>query len=163
MPTPAGYCPRCGQPATLQPYEDQTLPTCTACPWIGWIDPKLVAVALLWNEAKEILLIRRGIEPHLGEWALPGGFVGPHEHPFEAAEREAEEELNCTVILFDLPRIRQAPLTPDRGVIIIGNPGEISKGTPSPTEEALEVRFFPLSALPEIAFPTHADLIKTLE
>lgn len=42
--------------------------------------------------AFEVLLIRRGIAPHKGRWALPGGFVRPAEGLEAAARRELAEE-----------------------------------------------------------------------
>jgi 8-oxo-dGTP diphosphatase len=40
------------------------------------------------------LLIRRGVQPHAGKLALPGGFTGPDEDIEAAAYRELQEEVN---------------------------------------------------------------------
>lgn len=48
----------------------------------------------LSNRELQVLLIKRGGYPYLGQWALPGGFVNPKEDVDHAAVRELKEETN---------------------------------------------------------------------
>ncbi|MDF2925814.1 MAG: ADP-ribose pyrophosphatase [Paenibacillaceae bacterium] len=46
------------------------------------------------EKALQLLLIKRGEHPCLGQWALPGGFVSVRESIEEAAQRELKSEAN---------------------------------------------------------------------
>ncbi|MFJ6127487.1 NUDIX hydrolase [Streptomyces griseoviridis] len=51
-----------------------------------------LAVLTVRDGDLRVLLVERGQEPYAGRWALPGGFVEPHESAETAARRELAEE-----------------------------------------------------------------------
>ena len=64
---------------------------CTNCGYVHYENPKIVCgVIACWQD--KILLCKRGIEPQLGKWTIPAGFMELNETLQQAAEREAYEE-----------------------------------------------------------------------
>lgn len=60
-----------------------------------WPRPAFTADTVVFagpEAARKVLLVKRGAEPYLGSWALPGGFVDEGERPLDAARRELAEE-----------------------------------------------------------------------
>ena len=54
-----------------------------------------VGAVLFWNGS--LLLVKRGQEPDIGRWSLPGGRLEPRERWQDAVEREVEEETGLKV------------------------------------------------------------------
>jgi 8-oxo-dGTP diphosphatase len=59
--------------------------------------PVIAVGAVIWNENREIVLIRRGKPPRKGDWSIPGGHVEWGETLREAILREAFEETGLNV------------------------------------------------------------------
>ncbi|MBI4460331.1 MAG: NUDIX hydrolase [Acidobacteria bacterium] len=57
----------------------------------------LVGVGGVVIEGDKVLLVRRGCEPLLGEWSLPGGLVEIGEELTEALRREILEETGLVI------------------------------------------------------------------
>ncbi|ULL13878.1 NUDIX domain-containing protein [Paenibacillus sp. H1-7] len=53
------------------------------------------------EKSLQLLMIRRGEHPFLGQWALPGGFVSIHESIDDAAHRELKSETNIDNIYME--------------------------------------------------------------
>jgi 8-oxo-dGTP diphosphatase len=66
-----------------------------------------------------VLLIERGHDPYAGRWALPGGYVDPHETFAQAAVRELFEETAVrSPERFEQVGIYDKPLRDPRGRVV---------------------------------------------
>jgi ADP-ribose pyrophosphatase YjhB (NUDIX family) len=149
------FCSRCG--ASLRfgtvPGEDRERLACSACGHVAYVNPRLVVTTLPITEAGEIVLIRRGIEPGLGSWAQPGGFLEVDETVNQAAIRETWEE---TGLLVQPGEIVGLYTRLEASVVTITFEARIVGGTAAPTPEATEVVAFAPEDIPwsGIAFKT---------
>lgn len=108
------YCNQCGAPVTLRIPDGDSLPryVCDRCATIHYLNPKLVVGCIVECKGK-VLLCRRAIEPRLGLWTLPAGFMENGETSAQGAARETLEEA-CAHIeigklfsLINIPHIAQ--------------------------------------------------------
>jgi len=154
MISPMKYCPQCSQPIRhgIPLGDDRTRHICDACGTIHYQNPKVIAGCIpVFGD--RILLCRRAIEPRLGFWTLPAGFMELGETLAEAARREAREEANVEVelealyTLFSLPHISQ---------VYAFFRGRMPAEEFSAGEESLEVRLFHEHEIPwdDLAFET---------
>lgn len=107
--------------------------------------------ALVFNEAGEVLLGKRSDN---GKWAVIGGVVDPGEEPAAACKREVLEETGVEVAIERVSGVYLSPeITYPNGdvaqYIITAFRCRPIGGEPYVAdEESLEVRYFPLNALP---------------
>ena len=92
------YCQECGGPLHQVCIEGQMRPQCVTCGYIVFLDPKVAAVVLI-EQKRRLLMVNRGVEPALGEWAFPSGYVDRGESVEDAAVREVKEETGLSVTL----------------------------------------------------------------
>lgn len=111
--------------------------------------PAVTVDTVVFNENAEVLLIKRGHEPFMGQWALPGGHLEEGESLSQAAARELLEETG--IVAKDLHQM-----------VAFGDPGRDPRGfyvsvgfwgTIDPDvcqlvkagDDAAEARWFPVS------------------
>ena len=74
---------------------------CPDCEYVAYENPKVVVgVVATWED--KLLMCKRAIEPRLGYWTLPAGFMEMGETPQEGAAREAWEEAYAKLEIIDL-------------------------------------------------------------
>ncbi len=104
------YCSNCGHRVSLRipAGDNRERYVCPSCNAIHYQNPKMVVGAIPEWEDK-ILLCRRAIEPRLGFWTLPAGFMENGESTAAAAARETLEEANARVEIGDLFAMLSVP------------------------------------------------------
>ena len=124
--------------------------------------PMLTADCVVTNTRDEVLLIRRGNDPFKGCWALPGGFMEMDETIERCAVRELMEEtgLEADEASLRLVGVYSAPGRDPRGrTVTAAYAVRVSDGTQAAAgDDAAELRWWPLTALPPLAFD-HAQII----
>jgi ADP-ribose pyrophosphatase YjhB (NUDIX family) len=159
-PAKVKFCPLCGatmESRVLAP-ENVQRKVCTRCGFVLFPGPKLVAGCFV-VDAGRVLLIRRGIEPAIGKWTFPGGYVDFGENSADGAVRETLEEVGMRVTLDRLLGVFVDSMTPAITVVVyLAAPG---KEPPSLSDEASEVRYFAPDDIPwhDLAFPTTTDAL----
>jgi ADP-ribose pyrophosphatase YjhB (NUDIX family) len=106
-----------------------------------------------------VLLCRRAIEPQLGYWTLPAGFMENNETTTEAAARETFEEAGARIKLHDLFSLLNVPHVHQVHMFYRATLLDLDY---QPGPESLEVKLFTEAEIPwnEIAFPTVSYTLK---
>lgn len=153
------FCPRCGKRLAPKIIEDRKRPFCAACDRAYFENPLPSAAAFVQNDRGEILLVKRGVSPGKGEWALPSGFIEIDEAPEEACVRELKEETGLNGSICSLMGVYSQSSSMYKSVIIIAYAVKAS-GVPQPGSDSLSTKYFRPDRLPKIAFPSHREIIE---
>lgn len=126
---------------------------CRRCGFILYKNPHII-VGTVVAEAGQVLLCRRAIEPRLGFWTLPAGYLEMGEVPEEAARREAREEAQAEISLDGILALYAIRHINQVQIIFRGRFAAAPRHAPGP--ESLETSLFPWGSIPwsDIAFPS---------
>ncbi|MGA7670429.1 MAG: NUDIX domain-containing protein [Nitrolancea sp.] len=154
---PIRFCPHCGELIGSRFLGGQERPFCASCKTAFYEDPKL-AVAVLVHSDGGLVLQRRKIDPGMGKWTFPSGYVERGEPVEDAAIREALEETGLTVRLTGMLGLYSHPGNP---VVLAVYSADMIGGVLAMSEESDEVATFPPTELPELAFEHDGEIIET--
>jgi len=136
----------------VPPGDNRERLVCNDCGFINYANPKVVVGSVAQWEGR-VLLCRRAIEPCIGSWTLPAGYLEKGETTEEGALREAREEARAELALdhvlgvYNIPRISQVQVI---------YAARLLSDAVSAGEETREVGLFAWDDIPwdEIAFPS---------
>lgn len=147
------FCSVCGAKVELSiPHgDDRPRFICTGCRTIHYQNPKVVTGAIVLAGEK-LLICKRAIEPRMGTWTLPAGYMENGETVEEAARREVWEEAGAQ--LTELRPYALLNLTIVNQIYFMFL-GRLKGGVYSAGEESLEVKLVELADIPweELSFP----------
>ena len=112
------------------------------------------------NEPK-VLLIQRGNPPFMGCWAFPGGFMNMDETTEQCAIRELEEETGLKVSeLHQIGAYSKVDRDPRGRTVTVAYLVRIDVPVAvTGQDDAAKAEWFPLTALPALAFD-HEDIMQ---
>jgi ADP-ribose pyrophosphatase YjhB (NUDIX family) len=158
--TPARYCSACGHALArrVPTGDNRERDCCDACGTVHYVNPRpVVGTVPVWGE--QVLLCRRAIEPRLGKWTLPAGFMELGETVAEGAQRETAEEAGADIELLDLFTLMNVVRV---GQVHFFFRARLLSERFDPGHETQEVRLFREDEIPwdEIAFRTVRDTLR---
>uniref|UniRef100_A0A7C4RN76 NUDIX hydrolase n=1 Tax=Desulfatirhabdium butyrativorans TaxID=340467 RepID=A0A7C4RN76_9BACT len=154
------FCPVCGGPLNRVEVENRLRLLCSRCQAVLYENPIPATCLVVLDTERRVLLVRRSVEPHIGKWCLPGGFIELGEQPEEAALRELHEETGLRAQIDRLLGVRSNPSRLYHTVLLVGYLVTRYEGIPVPGDDASEIGFFAHAELPEIAFDNHLRFIE---
>lgn len=166
------FCSLCGQTLTVRIPDGDHLArhVCLACGEVHYINPKIIVGCVPEAADGRILMCRRAIEPRLGYWTFPAGFMELGETCAAGAARETLEEAQAHVDVGSLLAVVDIPYVNQVHMIYRGRLRSSHHGI---TAESSETRLMSEAEIPwqDIAFPSilHSlrcfldDRSKTLE
>jgi len=153
------YCSDCGGPVSRRTPEKDTHErwVCDDCGIVHYQNP-LIVVGCVAERNGKVLLCKRAIEPRLGYWTVPAGFMELGETVAGGAARETLEEACATV---DLGHLFASVDVVDAGQVHLFFSGTLVSDY-AVGEESLEVGLFSEDEIPwdELAFQSGKFALK---
>ncbi|HOD95668.1 MAG TPA: NUDIX hydrolase [Candidatus Hydrogenedentes bacterium] len=153
------YCATCGTPLVDEHDGESVRPYCPPCNRFFYRNPVPACCLFIRDEKNRLLFGRRNVEPCLGKWALPGGFMELLENGEQCAVREMLEETGLEGSGPVLLGAHSSRSTDKGSVLVLGYVITAWSGDLSPSSDVSELCFFSRDERPDIPFDAHRSLL----
>ena len=158
---PIKHCKECGTAVVYRLPDDgdtKERAICTACHTVHYENPlNVVGTVPHWGD--QVLLCKRNIEPRLGKWTLPAGFMELQETTAEGAARETDEEAGAQFEMQELFTLLNVARV---GQVHFFYRAKLLSDQFNPGPETIEAQLFNEADIPwdEIAFRTVKETLE---
>jgi len=155
------YCYICGAETVRKKIDGRKRSYCESCGIPLYENPIPSVAVVLIDPDQRILLVRRNVEPGIGEWCLPGGFIEIGETPSQTAVREIREEIGIEIKTPQLLGVGSHLNGYYGDVLIIGfstdvNPDDLLV----PGDDVSEALYYPINDRPKMIFRVHEEFVE---
>jgi ADP-ribose pyrophosphatase YjhB (NUDIX family) len=155
------HCKSCGSTVTYRLPDDgdtRERAVCNVCHTIHYENPlNVVGTVPAWGD--KVLLCKRNIEPRLGKWTLPAGFMELNETVAQGAARETVEEAGAQFEMQELFTLMNVTRV---GQVHFFYRARLTSDTFDPGHETQEARLFAEADIPwdDLAFRSVKETLR---
>jgi ADP-ribose pyrophosphatase YjhB (NUDIX family) len=154
------FCQYCGQILTQKEEGASIRDYCEGCN-VFFYDNPLPVVSAIVVVKRQILLVKRKIEPQMGKWCLPSGFAESGESIEAATLRELKEETGIMGKIIDFVDLDSGYSAMYGDLLFATFEAEWISGTLKAGDDAEKVRFWDIDKTPPLAFDSNIRAVKT--
>jgi ADP-ribose pyrophosphatase YjhB (NUDIX family) len=154
------YCQYCSDQVEQRVESDTLRDYCPSCAIYFYENPLPVVSTILVNDRK-VLLVKRGNDPYRGQWCLPSGFAESGESIAAAALRELEEETGIQGRIVHLQDVDSSTNYYYGDLLFLTFEVEQIGGEPKAGDDAVDVQYFSLERIPDLAFPSNTKALQS--
>lgn len=153
------FCSTCSTRLVIKDMH----PWCNHCQVFFYRNSKPAAgVAII--KAGQVLLARRGIEPHKGELDIIGGYLRDGELPLDGALREVKEETGLDVQIVDLLGMYVDEYLDGGYILAIHYVAEMIDGDPVAHDDVAALEWYDINTIPRsLGFKNTVETLQDLK
>lgn len=159
-PGEASFCSACGARLERAMLYGRDRGICRECGRIDFRSPSVAVAVVLRDSQGRILMVKRGPgSSQPGRWSIPAGYMDYGEEAREAGAREVLEETGLLADVGEPVFVATNFHDPLKVSVCIWFAGKVRGGKARAGSDAVDLGWFGLDDLPDLAFDTDASLI----